>query len=129
MIKLADHSESGWAVVEEYDADALTENSDDERRIEKAKKAAERKVAKRRRLQEEKQMEGGARKDVTRPSSEPALEPKITFVATKDGSSGVPRPWFSVDSCFRCGDPGHFQRECSKMHGRPEWSQVRVSFD
>ncbi|KAL5494027.1 hypothetical protein EMCRGX_G015296 [Ephydatia muelleri] len=79
----------------------MTENSDDERRIEKAKKAAERKVAKRRRLQEEKQMEGGARKDVTRLSSEPALEPKITFVATKDGSSGVPRPRFSVDSCFR----------------------------
>eukprot|EP00731_Ephydatia_muelleri_P010160 Em0005g746a len=117
-----DHIEAANAVGREQLEHASQER--DRIRIEKAKKAAERKVAKRRRLQEEKQMEGGARKDVTRLSSEPALEPKITFVATKDGSSGVPRPRFSVDSCFRCGDPGHFQRECSKMHGRPEWSQV-----
>ena len=45
LIKLADRSESGWAVVEEYDADALADNSDDERKIEKAEKAAERKLA------------------------------------------------------------------------------------
>ena len=38
LIKLADHSESGWAIVEEYNADAL---ADDERKIEKAKQAAE----------------------------------------------------------------------------------------
>ena len=30
LIKLVDRSESGWAVVEEYDADALSDNSDDE---------------------------------------------------------------------------------------------------
>ena len=52
LIKLADRSESGWAVVEEYDADVLADDSDDEKKIEKAEKAAERKLAKRRKVQE-----------------------------------------------------------------------------
>ena len=64
-------------------------------------------------LQEGKQREGGARKDVARPSSEPALEPRFPSWE----SSGVPKPRFPVGSCFRCGDPGRFERECPKMVG------------
>ena len=41
-IKMADRSEQGWAVVQEYKADALVDNSDNEKKIEKAEKAAER---------------------------------------------------------------------------------------
>ena len=44
-IKMADRSELGWAVVSEYETDALADDSDDERKIEKAEKAAERKMA------------------------------------------------------------------------------------
>ena len=44
LIKLADRSEAGWALVEEYVEDDLAE---DERRIQKAERAAERKIAKR----------------------------------------------------------------------------------
>ena len=51
LIKLADRSELGCAVVEEYDADMLAHDSDDEKKIEKAEKAAERKLAKRRKVQ------------------------------------------------------------------------------
>ena len=43
-IKMADQSEQGWAVVQEYEADALVNNSDNEKKIEKAEKAAERKA-------------------------------------------------------------------------------------
>ena len=43
LIKLADRSEVGWAVVEEYVDDDLADDSDDERRMEKAEQAAERK--------------------------------------------------------------------------------------
>ena len=43
-IRLADRSEFGWSVVTEYDADELAEDSDDEKKIEKAEKAAERKA-------------------------------------------------------------------------------------
>jgi len=35
-IKLADRSEFGWSLVAEYDADELADDSDDERKIEKA---------------------------------------------------------------------------------------------
>ena len=53
---------------------------------------------KRRRLQEGKQREAGARKNMARHISELMLDPKIPFVGPKDESSGLPRP---VGSCFR----------------------------
>ena len=40
--------DAGWAVVEEYEDDALASNSEDKRRMEKAERAAEKKVAKKR---------------------------------------------------------------------------------
>ena len=54
MIKLADRSEAGWAVVEEYEEDDLADNSEDERRMEKAEGKAEKKLAKKRKLKEAK---------------------------------------------------------------------------
>ena len=45
LIILADRSEHGWGVVAEYTADQLAEDSDDEKRIFKAEKAAERKAS------------------------------------------------------------------------------------
>ena len=42
LIRLADRSDHGWGVVDESTADDLAENSDDEKRIEKAERAAER---------------------------------------------------------------------------------------
>ena len=49
LIKIADRSEYGWGVVTEYTADELADGSDDEKRLEKAEKAAERKALKRKR--------------------------------------------------------------------------------
>ena len=43
-IKLADRSEHGWKVVQEYELDVLADNSDDEKRITKTGKAAETKA-------------------------------------------------------------------------------------
>ncbi|KAL5499646.1 hypothetical protein EMCRGX_G011099 [Ephydatia muelleri] len=113
LIKLADRSESGWAVVEEYDADVLADDSDDEKKIEKAEKAAERKLAKRRKVQEVKR-EGLAARSCLGPGSEPT--PKALFASPKPAIAGamVPRPKYPVGSCFQCGDPGHFRRECPK---------------
>ena len=39
-IKLADREPLGWAVVRHYESDALADDSDDEKQIEKARKAA-----------------------------------------------------------------------------------------
>ena len=54
IIKFADRSELGWAVVDEYEDDDLAEDSDDEKRMEKAERQAERKLAKRRKIREAK---------------------------------------------------------------------------
>ena len=44
LIKIADRSANGWGVVAEYTADELADDSEDEKRLEKAEKAVERKV-------------------------------------------------------------------------------------
>ena len=49
LIKIADRSANGWGVVTEYTADELADDSDDEKRLEKAEKAAERKAVLRKR--------------------------------------------------------------------------------
>ena len=47
LILLADRSTHGWDLVKQYKVDELVEGSDDERKIRKAEKAAEKKVEKR----------------------------------------------------------------------------------
>ena len=64
LIKLADRSEAGWAFVEEYIEDDLADNLDDERRIEKAEKAAERKLAKRKR-----ERDAGMKRGIAQPTA------------------------------------------------------------
>lgn len=48
-IKVADHSDYGWTTVQSYDNDAPASDSDDKKRLEKAKKEAEKLVNKRHR--------------------------------------------------------------------------------
>ena len=48
LIKFADRSEAGWAVVDVYVDDDLADDSEDEKRMERAERMAERKLAKRR---------------------------------------------------------------------------------
>ena len=40
LIKLADRSKDGWLVVQEYESDELASNSEDEKKIRKAKLSA-----------------------------------------------------------------------------------------
>ena len=43
MIKIADKNRDGWLVVQEYESDNLASDSEDEKKIRKAKAAAEKK--------------------------------------------------------------------------------------
>ena len=42
LVKLADRNKGGWLVVQEYESNDLASNSEDEKKIKKAKCAAER---------------------------------------------------------------------------------------
>ena len=44
IIKIADSSDLGWRVVQEYEANPLADDSEDERKLFKAESRAERKV-------------------------------------------------------------------------------------
>ena len=110
LIKVADRSELGWAVVAEYQADDLAENSDDGRKLERAEKAAERKVAaKRRKLDTARgqtlaQAVSGKKEPFTAASS------SAPAAAARVGSVDARRPIV----CFGCGLTGHMRRECPK---------------
>ena len=50
LIRIADRSDFGWDVVNEYEADELAADSEDEKKISKAEKAAEQKCQKKKRV-------------------------------------------------------------------------------
>ena len=59
MIKIADKNKDGWLVVQEYESDDLASDSEDEKKIRKAKAAAEKK------RKEAKRNSGKASKEIT----------------------------------------------------------------
>ena len=127
QIKVADRSDYGWAVVEAYDSNELAENSEDEKRLFRAEKAAEKKCSKRRRRFPRK--DELVQKLAWNQSTEMTPQ-SVSAVATKQaGSSGgqtsqASRP---IGPCFRCAAWGHLQRNCPKMAKYPSYSEYVVN--
>ena len=110
-IKLADRSELGWQVVAAYESDDLASDSDDEKRLFKAEKEAERRSKRKRAAT------AGAKKrayfakggPVTpRPSTR--SEGTSSAVGTVRAPSVRSRP---LGPCFGCGQFGHLVDSCS----------------
>ena len=125
LIKIADRSEYGWGVVAEYEADDLASGSEDEKRLEKAEKAAERKAFKKRKIAAgASSRSGGARPAKTAMGNLQQL-PMGRFSA--GGPSQQPtqsmriqaRPVQAVGPCFMCGELGHLKRACTKWATAP----------
>ena len=111
LIKIADRSELGWAVVNEYTADELAANSDDEKRIEKAEKAAKRKVARKRKA-------APGDKAKTPKRSMPPVQMQPHPPSTQFQLPGMRRaptlPAKQPGPCFACGEMGHLRSYCPK---------------
>ena len=115
LIKLADRSEHGWGVVAEYTADELAEDSDDEKRIFKAEKAAERKAAKRRKTVAP--LRPKARVQTPLASAAPTgsqVLPRRTVPVPQSYAQAV-RPVRPPGPCFACGESGHIRSCCPKI--------------
>ena len=109
LIKLADRSEAGWALLEEYVEDDLAEDFEDERRIEKAERAAERKIAKRKR-------DATTTRTAVRHNerTEPLLPDGKRLHKAKEPTALVPFAASTPGACHQCGEFGHWRRECPK---------------
>ena len=116
LIKIADRSENGWGVVAEYTADELADDSDDEKRLEKAEKAAERKAGlkkRKRALQPNKQPVRFQRQERQYGYSYPPPQwkqqqavPTVSVASARRVPTPVPR---AVGPCFACGEMGHLR--------------------
>ena len=118
-IRVADHSEFGWATVEFYESHPLASDADDEKRLEKAEKEAERAANKRRRGGGS----GSKRKCgyvATGPqSSRPSREPQVAAPLPLLPQAPV-RPRVAVlGPCFSCGQFGHLAKTCPKKNVYP----------
>ena len=116
-IRLADCSEFGWSLVAEYDTNDLADDSDDER---KAEKAAERKaaIAKKKRGRSAQQSTGFGREAPSNrfPQGSRRMPEVVPVQATPVVLPG--RQARSVSgACFYCGEFGHFRRNCPKAPG------------
>jgi len=110
MILLADSSELGWRVVNEYESNPIASDSEDERKIYRTearalKKAKAEKARKARRGW---------------PYKRPDTAPSATI--TSGQQSGRQKPGL----CFSCGKPGHWKNECTQGSSQQNNNKILV---
>ena len=99
-IKLADMSDAGWRVVDEYEAHELASNSEDEKKIFKAENRAKRKM-------KEAALKNKSKRRLNVPTNSTYTN-SARVPDKQQTTSGGRRPGL----CYQCGKPGHWRAEC-----------------
>lgn len=126
-IKVADHSEHGWAVVKAYDNDELASNSDDEKQLCKAEKVAEQEISKQKWCSTKGKDVPVYQATVVAQSARGAsISGSITAGEQASGSSSSQpmSQWNQntvrrIGPCFQCAPWGHLQKNCPKVAKYP----------
>lgn len=96
LVKMADSSEFGWKVVQEYTANPLADDSDDDKKILRAQSRAERKI----------KAEKAKKKRTV-----PYARTRVSATSTSNNNSeGVKSQRPGV--CYNCFKAGHWQFDC-----------------
>ena len=112
LIKIADRSDGGWLTAQEYETDEIADDSDNEKRIARAERQAE-KLKKKRGQNSVRRGRGGSyfrgqyRQERYFDRSNGWQAQRVAWSA--------PQPTVRATSnlvCFMCGRTGHIRREC-----------------
>lgn len=122
-IKLADRSDHGWKVVQEYEADDLANDSSDEKRILKAEKAAEAKAvaASKKKSNRPSKSSYTPRTNTTWSNYRPGQQSQQYQRSRTGGpSSGGPSGYKPlIGPCHGCHEMGHLKKDCLKTRQYP----------
>jgi hypothetical protein len=111
LIKLADMSDSGWAVVNEYEAHQLADDSEDEKRILKAEARASKKIR-------ESRLKRSAKRFRFTTSTATSTAPVTNLNPSWSQGTRFNTAWNPTSQgkkpgvCYSCGRPGHWRSEC-----------------
>lgn len=101
LIRIADKSEFGWETVNQYEADKLASNSEDDKRIYRSKRRADKKHK-----EKKKKKSPPVRSGLSSTSTLSAAYPIPSLVSNR----GLLRS--SLGPRFACGKFGHLQTKC-----------------
>ncbi|KAK3097019.1 hypothetical protein FSP39_005630 [Pinctada imbricata] len=111
LVKMADSSDIGWKLVSEYVSNPLAEDSEDEKRINRAYSSANHKIKAKEKKKQQQRRRFRPYPHPSRQSSQPQ---------GKEGRPGV---------CYNCYKPGHWAAECTekKRVGGSQLSTIRLN--
>ena len=132
LLKIADRSEYGLGVVAEYTTDEVAEGSDDEKRLERAEKAAEQKTAKRRKKRAGSTSGrpcGQPRPSVPVAMAAPTVSLQCQATTTRRPGTATAPVQQAVGPYFACGELGHLRVHCPKTVAAAESGGRWYPFD
>ena len=120
LIRLADRSKLGWAVVDAYESDELASDDKDAKRIKEAKRTADQKEQKEKRKRQAALQRGGRSSGngwcgQPQPYVNTPVAPGAYGGPMPPVTNGVVRPR-QVGPCFNCLEIGHLKAQCPKRN-------------